>query len=183
MYSAKMKYGLSKLLFMPFAYGVSWYDPISSVIPAAHLKPFSKISSVFDVGLEWKMKPANNRQDIPESLLRGFPTPVILTILAGPTLVSTLVFFSRTTIGFRDDRLFWGLLTEFLCSRALLSASCFDENLLSLSLLGRVILTGILDFRCREGLRFWLRFFSGWSHEAIASHPRFILARWQSLLT
>ena len=111
---------------------------------------------------------------IPEFLPRGISPRVVLTFLVRLLLVLTLFFLSSTTIGIRDGRLFWSLVTEILCSRALLAASFSDKDPLSLSLLSRVILTGILDFFCRGGTWFWWLFFSGWSHEAIASHPRFL---------
>ena len=119
---------------------------------------------------------------IPEFFPRGISPRVVLTFLVRLPLVLTLFFLSSTTIGIRDGRLFWSLLTEILCCRSLLAASFSDNDPLSLSLLRRVILTGILDFFCRGGTWLWWLFFSGWSHEAIASHPRFSLARCKLLL-
>ena len=110
------------------------------------------------------------KKNIPECFPRG-SSPCILTYTGRFSLVSTLFFFSSTTIGIRDGRLFWSFLSESLCR------SAFSSKLLSLSLLRWVTLTGILDFCRRGGRRFWLLFFSGWSHEAIAFHPRLSFAR------
>ena len=111
--------------------------------------------------------------NIPESLPRGFPPWIVLKFMGRLSLEPTLVFLPFTAMGIRDDRLLWTLLPKSFCRRAVLSALSFDEELLTLSLHKRFILTGILDFSCGEGRCFWSSFFSGRSHEAIASHPRF----------
>ena len=150
------------------------------IIPAFHLNRFLRFLQF--LCNEWKSEASQMLKHIPEFFPRGISPRVVLTFLVRLPLVLTLFFLSSTTIGIRDGRLFWSLLTEILCSRALLAASFSDKDPLSLSLLRRVILTGILDFFCRGGTWFWWLFFSGWSHEAIASHPRFSLARWKLLL-
>ena len=156
-----------------------WYSRFT-IIPAFHLNRF--LRSLQFLCNEWKSEASQMLKHIPEFFPRGISPRVVLTFLVRLPLVLTLFFLSSTTIGIRDGRLFWSLLTEILCSRALLAASFSDKDLLSLSLLSWVILTGILDFFCRGGTWFWWLFFSGWSREAIASHPRFSLARWKLLL-
>ena len=112
--------------------------------------------------------------NIPESPPKGFPLRVLLKFMSTLSLESTLVFLPFTAIGIRDDCLLWTLLSKSLCRRAVLSALSLDEELLTLSLHRRVILTGILDFSCGG---FWSSFFSGRSQEAIVSHSRFCPAR------
>ena len=106
--------------------------------------------------------------NIPESPPKGFPLRVVLEFMGRLSLESTLVFLPFTAIGIRDDCLLWTLLSKSFCRRAVLPALSFDDELLTFSLHGRVILTGILDFSCGGRICFWLPFFSGRSHEAIS---------------
>ena len=114
-------------------------------------------------------------KNIPEAPPVGFPLQAVLTVFGRLTLVWTLLPLSSVVIGIRDDRLFWTLLPESFCRCTFLSASSTDEEPLSVSLLSWGTLTGILDFCCSGGRRFWSLFSWGWSHKAIAFHSRFSL--------